>query len=157
MSEGWVEQILISPHAGELPTSVDRARAISGIGLEGDRYFAGAGTWSSDPAPGGKELTLIEAEVLAAIGISGAQARRNVVTRDIRLNALVGCQFWIGDIKCYGNRLCEPCAHLEALTGVTVAALVHRAGLRVDILSDGHMSIGDPVSADLVDLATVTV
>ena len=105
---GWVEEILISAHAVEPPYAVERARAIAGIGLEGDRYFAGVGTWSNYPVPTGKDLTLIEAEVLEAVGLSGTEARRNVVTRGIRLNELVGRRFRVGEVECYGDRLCAP-------------------------------------------------
>lgn len=143
MTHGWVEEILIAAHAESPPLRIEQARAIAGIGLEGDRYFAGAGTWSAYPIEGGKDLTLIEAEVLAAVELTGSAARRNIVTRGVRLNELVGRHFWIGDVACYGDRLCEPCAHLEQLTGVTVAALTHRGGLRADILTDGTMTIGD--------------
>lgn len=147
---GWVEGIFIAAHATELPSSVRRARGIAGIGLEGDRYFGGAGTWSEYPIKGGKDLTLIEAEVLAAIYLSGAHARRNVVTRGVRLNEFVGRRFHIGDLECYGDRLCEPCIHLEQLTGIGVSALAHRGGLRANILNDGDIRVGDPVIADAV-------
>jgi hypothetical protein len=140
---GWVEEILISPHAGELPYPVERARAIAGIGLEGDRYFAGVGTWSNYPLQTGKDLTLIEAEVIEAVGLTGSEARRNLVTRGIRLNELVGRHFWIGEIECYADRRCEPCNHLERLSGITLAALAHRGGLRANILSDGEIVLGD--------------
>ncbi len=146
---GWVEGIFIAAHATELPSSARAARAIAGIGLEGDRYFAGAGTWSDYPIKGGKDLTLIEAEVLAAIYLSGAHARRNIVTRGIRLNELVGRRFSIGEVECYGNRLCEPCIHLEQITGITVSTLAHRGGLRADILNDGDIRVGDPVMDEL--------
>lgn len=132
---GWIEGIFVVAHATELPASVSGARAIAGIGLEGDRYFAGVGTWSNHPTQAGRDLTLIEAEVLAAIYLSGAHARRNIVTRGIRLNELIGRRFRIGEIECYGDRMCEPCRHLEDLTGVTVSALRHRGGLRADILA----------------------
>ena len=148
MLDAWVEEILIAADAGEVPFSVKRARAIAGIGLEGDRYFAGVGTWSDYPVDGGKELTLIEAEVLSAVGLSGAQARRNIVTRGVHLNALVGHRFRIGEIECYGDRLCEPCTHLEQLTGVTVSALVRRGGLRADILTDGEIRVGDELTTE---------
>ena len=150
---GWVEGIFIAAHATELPSSVRRARAIAGIGLEGDRYFAGEGTWSDYPIPGGKDLTLIEAEVLAAVYLTGAHARRNIVTRGIRLNDLVGRRFRIGDVECYGDRLCDPCFHLEQLTGITVSALTHRGGLRADILNDGDIHVGDPVMDESFDAA----
>jgi hypothetical protein len=144
---GWVEEILVSPYATELPYAVERARAITGIGLEADRYFAGVGTWSNYPVQTGKDLTLIEAEALEAVGLSGQAARRNLVTRGVRLNDLVGRRFRVGVVECYGDRLCEPCAHLEALTGIGAAALAHCGGLRADILSDGEIIAGDLVVA----------
>lgn len=156
MVDGWVEEILIAAHAGEPPLPARWARAIAGVGLEGDRYFAGDGTWSHHPVEGGKDLTLIEAEVLAAVWLTGAHTRRNLVTREVRLNALVGRRFRIGEIECYGNRLCEPCTYLENLTGVSVQALAGRGGLRADILTDGEIRVGDPVIADPVELASAT-
>jgi hypothetical protein len=152
---GRVEEILVSAHATELPYAVERARAIGSVGLEGDRYFAGVGTWSDYPVQGGKDLTLIEAEVLEAVGLSGREARRNLVTRGIRLNGLVGRRFRVGEIECYGDRLCEPCTHLEDLTGVRVATLARRGGLRADILSDGVISVGDLVAMEPAGEATM--
>jgi MOSC domain len=149
---GWVEGIFIAAHAAELPSSVRQARAIAGFGLEGDRYFAGTGTWSDYPVAGGKDLTLIEAEVLTAVYLSAAESRRNIVTRGIRLNELVGRRFRVGEVECYGDRLCDPCMHLEHLTGVTVSALTNLGGLRADILTDGDVRVGDPVvDESLVD------
>jgi MOSC domain-containing protein YiiM len=105
---------------------------------------------------GGKDLTLIEAEVLAAVWLTGTLARRNLVTRDVRLNALVGRRFRIGEVECYGNRLCEPCTYLENLTGVSMQALAGRGGLRADILTDGDIRVGDPLIADPVEIASAT-
>ena len=142
---GSVEGIYIASYATELPVSVRRVRAIAGRGLEGDRYFAGVGTWSEYPLPGGKHLTLIEAEVLSAVYLTAADSRRNIITRGIRLNELVGHRFRVGEVERYGDRLCEPCMHLEHVTGVTVSALRDRAGLRADILTDGELRVGDAV------------
>ena len=62
-----------------------------------------------------------------------AEARRNVVTRGIELNTLVGQRFRVGDVECVGRRLCEPCAHLEQLTHKGVLRkLIHRGGLRAE-------------------------
>ncbi len=117
-------------------------RAIAGRGLEGDRYEAGAGTFSPGPG-GGRALTLVEGEVLDELGITPEVARRNLVTRGIRLNPLVGSRFTVGGVECAGRRLCEPCAHLERLgePGM-LRAMVHRAGLRADILTDGEIALG---------------
>jgi hypothetical protein len=146
MRKGQVEGIYVSPRATELPTSVARVDALSGKGLRGDRYFSGVGTWSDYPVETGRDLTLVEAEVLEKIGLPAAEARRNIVTRGIELNELIGQRFRVGDAQCYGDRICEPCAHLEGLTRPGVLkALRHRGGLRADITSSGEISIGDAV------------
>jgi MOSC domain-containing protein YiiM len=150
---GRVETIAVARTA-EAPMSVlDEAEAHAGRGLEGDRYFDGEGTFSN-PASSGHDLTLIEAEQLEAITLPtghtpGAKdARRNIVTRGIDLNALVGRTFRVGAVECAGRRLCEPCAHLERLTEVgLLRALVHRGGLRADILGDGRICVGDEIEA----------
>jgi MOSC domain-containing protein len=145
-STGTVAAILVAPAAEAPLARVEEARALAGRGLEGDRYAAGAGTFT---APGlGYELTLVEAEVLDEIELPWEDARRNVVTSGIELNALVGRRFRIGGVDCVGRRLAEPCAHLERLARPgLLRPLVHRGGLRADILVDGLIAVGDPVSA----------
>jgi MOSC domain-containing protein YiiM len=145
-SYGFVMEIYVSPQAATLPYSVSRAFAMAGRGLEGDRYSADKGTWSDYHILGGKNLTLIEAEALDALGLGAPASRRNIVTRGVRLNNLVGRQFRIGAVECYGNRLCDPCRHLEQLTGVPVAALMNKGGLRADILSSGEILVGSPLT-----------
>lgn len=147
---GVVEAVLIAPEAEAAMVQVRRATARAGRGLEGDRYFQQAGTFSNRHGRG-HDLTLIEAEVLDELhvpagGLAPEQARRNIVTRGIDLNALVGKRFRIGDVECFGQRLCEPCAHLERLTKPgTLRALIHKGGLRADILTDGEVRIGTAV------------
>jgi hypothetical protein len=143
---GSVAGILVAP-AAELPlVQVERAEAVAGRGLDGDRYYDGRGTFSG---PGrGYELTLVESEALEAVGLSWELARRNVVTRGIALNELVGRRFTIGTVVCAGRRLAEPCAHLEKLARPGILRpLVHRAGLRADILSGGPIARGDSIAA----------
>ena len=143
---GTVEAIVIAPEAEATAVAVGTAAARAGRGLDGDRYFDGAGTFSNAHGRG-HDLTLIEAEALEDLGlITPEESRRNIVTRGIDLNALVGRRFTIGDIECQGQRLCEPCAHLERLTKPGVLrAFVHRGGLRADVLTDGEIAIGDTV------------
>ena len=128
---------------------VSRIRLIAGIGLEGDRYAAGRGHFS--PMPGtGRALTLIEAEVLESLDVAlrPGEARRNVTTRGIDLNALVGRRFRVGAVLCEGMRLCEPCAYLESLLEKSLLQpLLHRGGLRADVLEDGEIRVGDSVKA----------
>lgn len=143
---GSVAGILVAPAAEAELTLVEAAEAIAGRGLVGDRYERGEGTFS---APGrGYELTLVEAEVLDEVRLAWPDARRNVVTTGIALNGLVGERFRIGSIECVGRRLAEPCAHLERLTRPgLLRPLVHRGGLRADILSGGTIATGDEISA----------
>jgi MOSC domain-containing protein YiiM len=143
---GAVEAVLVAPDA-ELPlVLVERAEAVAGKGLAGDRYHDGRGTFSG---PGrGYQLTLVEAEALEAVDLSWQDARRNVVTRGIALNELVGRRFTIGPVECIGRRLAEPCAHLEKLSRPGILRpLVHRAGLRADILVGGPIAPGDSIAA----------
>jgi MOSC domain-containing protein YiiM len=143
---GRVERIFIGPKKYELPQPVERVRAVAGSGLEGNRYF-----YDGD-APPGRALTLISAEALAdgaaasGVELGAAESRRNVLTRGIDLNALVGVRFRVGEVECLGVELCEPCLTLEKLTrpGV-IKAYVHRAGLNADILTDGEIAVGDAV------------
>jgi MOSC domain-containing protein YiiM len=120
---------------------VGSVNAVAGKGLEGDRHFADDGA-----RPGGA-ITLIEAEVLEDVGLGGPQSRRQVVTRGVRLNDLVGKRFFVGEVECEGVELCEPCLHLQSLTrpGI-IHELAHRGGLNADVLSSGTISVGDPVT-----------
>lgn len=132
---------------------VTSATAVEGKGLAGDRYAAGAGTFTpTSPRLRGYDVTLIESEVLEGVALDDGtrlkpeESRRNIVTRGVDLNALVGHEFRIGEVRALGRRLCEPCVHLQRLTrpGV-VSALVHRGGLRADLLSGGEIKVGDRI------------
>jgi MOSC domain-containing protein YiiM len=141
---GTVELVAIAEHAGAPLRAVPEARALAGAGLEGDRYVRGAGTFSDDRS--GRALTLIEAEALEAAGVDALEARRNVVVRGVRVDALRGRRFRIGTAECLGQRRCEPCAHLQRLTRPgMLRALVHRGGLRADVLRDGVIRAGDAI------------
>jgi MOSC domain-containing protein YiiM len=144
---GTVTAIVLAPAAEAPLRSVERARAIAGRGLEGDRYADGAGTFS--PSGGrGRDLTLVAAEVLEDAGLEPIEARRNLIVRGVDLDALRGRRFRVGAVECLGQRRCEPCAHLERLTRPGVLrALAHRGGLRADILRGGALRVGDPVEA----------
>jgi MOSC domain-containing protein YiiM len=144
---GTVEAIAIAAAAEAPMALVEHATARAGRGLEGDRYAGGEGTFSN-PHSRGHDLTLIEAEVVDELGVTPEVPRRNVVTRGIDLNALVGRRFRVGEVECEGQRLCEPCAHLQRLTEPRLLReLVHRGGLRADVVSDGVIRVGDSVEA----------
>lgn len=145
---GVVEVISLAPDA-EAPMTVV-PEAVAGCGPRGDRYERGAGTFS-DPDGRGYDLTLVEAEALEELAAGGvelapAEARRNLVVRGISLDGLIGKRFRVGEVERFGQRRCEPCAHLERLTRPGVLrGLVHRGGLRADVLSDGEIRVGDRV------------
>ena len=145
--EGAVVSIHIAPAAGEPMVSVPEAQAEPGKGLKGDRYSRQAGTYSDKPG-GHREVTLIEIEALEAlerdyrVKLAPGESRRNVVTRGVLLNHLVGREFWIGEVALRGLRLCEPCSHLARLSGKSVLpGLVHRGGLRAQILVGGMLRV----------------
>jgi MOSC domain-containing protein YiiM len=136
-------------------TPAAEAHAVLGRGLEGDRYFRATGTYSSKPGPS-REVTLIEMEAIEAarrdygILLEPNETRRNIVTQGVALNHLVGREFTVGDVHLRGIRLCEPCGHLEGLTRQGVRkALVHRGGLRAQILSSGTIRVGDSIGESL--------
>jgi hypothetical protein len=143
---GTVEAIVVAPDAEAPVSRVESATAHAGRGLEGDRYFHGRGTFTNAFARG-HDLTLIGAEALEELGLRPEQARRNIVTRGVDLAAFVGRRFSVGGVECFGQRLCEPCAHLERLEPGTLRPLVHKGGLRADLLGDGEIRIGDAVRA----------
>jgi hypothetical protein len=142
---GTVAGLLVAPEAAAPLAAVAAVAAVAGVGLEGDRYAAGRGTFSG---PGrGYQVTLVEAEVLDELRLPWELARRNVVVRGTSLNPLVGRRFRIGEVECVGRRLAEPCAHLERLSGPgLLRPLVHRAGLRADILTGGTIRLGDELA-----------
>ena len=143
---GTVEAVVVARDAEAAMVRVEHATARAGRGLEGDRYYDQRGTFSNAHGRG-HDLTLIEAEVLDELELSAEDARRNIVTRGIDLNALVGERFAVGGVECIGRRLCEPCAHLERLTPGTLRPLIHKGGLRADVLADGEIRAGDPIAA----------
>jgi MOSC domain-containing protein YiiM len=120
---------------------VGSVSAVAGKGLEGDRHFNARGA-----RPGGA-ITLIEAEVLEDVGLSGPQSRRQVVTRGVRLDDLIGRRFFVGEVECEGVEICEPCLHLQRLTrpGI-IDDLLHRGGLNADVVSSGTIAVGDTVT-----------
>jgi MOSC domain-containing protein YiiM len=152
MWEGKLVSIHIGRTAKELQ-SVTEARVVPGKGLEGDRYFDGTGTWSNHPG-NGREVTLIEIEAIEALAreseiqLKPGDSRRNLVTRGVPLNHLVGREFRVGEVRLKGMRLCEPCEHLEGLTRKGVkSALAHRGGLRAEAISGGTVRTGDTIGA----------
>lgn len=152
---GHIVTICITDTAATPLRTVDSAHAVPGKGLEGDRYFTQSGTFakSGKPFTPDREVSLLEIEALEGlereygIHLEPVETRRNIITRGVALNHLVGREFSVGQVKLKGLRLCEPCGHLEGLTKENVRkGLIHRGGLRCQVLSEGVISVGDPVT-----------
>jgi MOSC domain-containing protein YiiM len=131
--------IHVAPAAGAPVVALPEVRAVPGRGLEGDRYSA-------------RDVTLIEVEAIEALArdygvtLDPGAARRNLVTRGAALNHLVGREFRVGEVLLRGGGLAEPCGRLARLTGERVRpGLLHRGGLRAEVVRGGTIRVGDPV------------
>jgi MOSC domain-containing protein YiiM len=150
-----VISIHIASKAEAEMSAVEEVRAEPGLGLAGDRYHAHTGTYSQTPGTG-RDVTFIASEAIELISkehgieLSPGQSRRNITTRGIDLNALVDREFAVGEVVLRGMRLCEPCEYLQEHTGKPglTKALVHRGGLRADIIRGGTIRVGDEITAD---------
>lgn len=149
---GRVVSIHVSPKAEAPMAAVNEVCAVPGRGLEGDRYFQHTGTYSDTPGTG-RDVTLVASEAITdierdhGIRLRPGDTRRNITTTGVDLNTLVDVEFSIGEVRVLGMRLCEPCEYLEGLVGQkgTLKALVHRGGLRCDILREGTIHVGDEI------------
>jgi hypothetical protein len=151
---GLVEQICVAASAGAPVENLQAVTAIAGKGLDADRHTVGRGTFPSGVS--GSALTLIAAEVCESFDppLAPGEHRRNLVTRGVDLNALVGQEFTIGDVRCRGMRLCEPCTVLDRYASrPLLRPLVHRGGLRADILIGGQITRGDALASVGDDVA----
>ena len=154
MTTGHVVAIHTAPGAGAPMETHGAITAVAGRGLAGDRYCDAVGSYSGQRRPDHERaITLIEAETLDAlrdehgIDLPGDQTRRNLVTRGIVLNDLVGATFTVGAVELRGVDLAHPCAYLEGLTQPGVlGALKDRGGVRAEILTDGSISVGDAIT-----------
>lgn len=144
---GRIEGIHVADSAGKPTRALETVEALPGRGLAGDRHVLGTGTFPSGPS--GSALTLIEAEVCESFDppLAADEHRRNLVTRGVDLNGLIGREFSVGAVRCHGVRLCEPCAVVERYASRPVLRLlVHRGGLRADIIAGGPIHLGDRIS-----------
>ncbi len=148
---GVLLAIHIAPEASAPMVELDAARLIEGVGIEGDRYATGKGTYSARPAPD-RQVTLIEMETLDAlardhrIDLPPHETRRNLTTAGVPLNHLVGREFRVGDVVLYGGRLNVPCQYLEDLLGKKVfKPLINRSGLNCVIVQGGTIRPGDSI------------
>jgi MOSC domain-containing protein YiiM len=145
---GTVHEIWLTGAAAEPMRRVPGGRLVPGVGLDGDRYARGGGTWAQYPDLE-KQLTLIDRDDVAAVAaevgadLSPGDTRRNLVTTGIELPSLVGSWFAVGDALLFGMKRCPPCTHLERLTGLKlVKAMVHRGGINAAVFGGGQITEG---------------
>lgn len=152
-ASGLVVSLHIAPAEATPMIEIAAAHAVPGKGVEGDRYFLGTGHFSDNHGPS-YEITLIEIETIYALrkefealsDFQPGEARRNIVTQNVALNHLVERTFQVGEVTLRGLRLCEPCLHIAQLTHHSVlSGLIHRGGLRAQILTEGIIRAGDPI------------
>ena len=148
---GRVEAIFLAQRDEGERIAVEEAAARAGRGLDGDSFHADEG--NRDRSGSGRDITLSEAEAIeglaadTGIELAWHEPGRNVVTRDVGLNDLVGRRFRVGEVECLGRRLCDPCRHLEGRTQPGVLrGLAGRGGLRADLVTDGVIRVGDEIS-----------
>lgn len=154
MPAGEVVGIHIASDAAAPMRPVESAAVLAGRGIAGDRYAHSRGTYSRgdrDHRPE-RQITFIEQEALDAVRrdhgleVDPGDTRRNVLTRGVALNHLVGREFSVGNVRFRGVELCEPCRHVEEVSGRPIRKpLVHRGGLNAEVLEDGRIAVGDPI------------
>lgn len=152
MSNSSVVAIFLHKKPAAVMVPVESVTAKVGGGLEGDIYFRDEESPQTEDSPS-QEVTLIESEAVenavseTGIPLTIAESRRNVVTKGIRLNPLVGKEFQVGEVRLKGIRLCHPCSHLQKLTRPGVLkALTNRGGLRAQVIEGGTIHVGDRLS-----------
>ena len=162
--KGWrgvVVSVHVAEDAGAPMRAVGEAHAVAGRGLEGDRYHDGKGYYSYHQGPI-REVSLIEEETVKALErdhgmeVAPGETRRNVTTRGVPLNHLVGREFRVGGAVLEGVELCEPCEHLVAVTGKRglLPNLIHRGGLHARVVKSGRIRRDDTVEEILTGEAT---
>jgi MOSC domain-containing protein YiiM len=151
MWRGKLLHVHIATEASAPMRELTQARLVAGVGIEGDRYATGRGTYSNTPRPD-RQVTLIELEALEALArdyqirFTPQESRRNLTTIGVPLNHLVGQRFRVGEVVLRGARLNVPCKYLEQVTGKAVfGPLTHRSGLNCEVESDGTIRPGDVI------------
>lgn len=147
--KGYLQTIFIAPVASQPMVPLEQVLAVEGLGLEGDRYHAAAGSYNKDK-PGNRQVTLISGDFFKGSGFVPQETRRNLVTSGVELMWLIGRQFTIGfgGAVFYGERYCDPCKRPSTLSGNPInfnEAFFDRGGLVARVVSSGIIRVGDSI------------
>lgn len=150
MWQGTLLSIHTAPRSRADMIEHDSAQLIAGVGIQGDRYAKGIDTGTYSAHPDVRDVTLIEVETIEAlardhqVALAHGLHRRNLTTRDVPLNHLVGRRFLVGDVLLEGGRLNYPCRYIDMITKLTICDLLeHRSGLNCRIIKGGKVHTGD--------------
>jgi len=151
MWRGELLSIHIAEQASVEMQSLAEAELVAGVGIPGDRYATGKGTYSFKPHAD-RQVTLIEMETIEGIrrdhglALEPHETRRNLTTRGVPLNHLVGREFSVGQVVLFGGRLNVPCKYLdELLDRPLFNPLLNRSGLNCRIIKGGVIRPGDAI------------
>ena len=141
---GKVVKIGIANAKGSKINNVEKVNILKGKGLVNDRKF-------SDNNKKDKQITLIEIENINlynkkfGTNIEPLDFRRNIITKDIDLNKLLGKEFMIGNIRLKAHDLCRPCKYLQKKLNIDnfVKEFLLKGGIRCEILNTGTINLGD--------------
>ena len=137
----------IAKNKGDLIQNVKNAEAVKGKGIQNDRKLRENNQKEC-------QITLIEIENInyfndiSKTNIPSVDFRRNIITKNIRLNNLVGKEFSVGNVKLKAHDLCRPCKYLQdkLKQNNIIKEFLHKGGIRCEILSTGKISVGDIIS-----------
>ena len=137
----------IAAKNNQLINEVNSIEVLANKGIVGDRHFND----SNDPY---NQLSLIESEnideynIKFGLDIPYINFRRNIVTKGIQLNDLIGKKLKIGNVELEGIELCRPCRHLTEMLDQKniLKEFMRKGGLRCQILSSSKISIGDKIN-----------
>lgn len=144
---GKVLAMFICPKAGDPMQEVEKVRAVTGCGLEGDRYASGKGSFNQQKC-GHRQVALINGIFFEDSGFEFIESRRNIVTIGVELMYLIGREFQIGAARFRGVKYCTTCERPNKLVWKTRSfkeAFFDRGGLIADVISSGVIKTGDSI------------
>ena len=148
-----ITALYITPAKSQPLIDVAQVEAIAGRGLVGDRYYLGTGYYSGKPG-WGANVSLLAAEAIDAVNaghaqhFTGAMLRRNIVTRGIDVETLIGREFQLGTAVLRGLKRYPPCRHLAELCGAPelIRYLAYCGGIGAEVVASGVIAVGDEVT-----------